>query len=49
MEYPQEKVKPYGQEGKKVEQVERMFDHIAPAYDRLSCRWASTARGGARR
>ena len=46
MDYPQEKVKPYGQEGKKVEQVERMFDHIAPAYDRL---WASTARGGARR
>lgn len=36
MEYPQEKVKPYGQEGKKVEQVERMFDHIAPAYDRLN-------------
>ena len=34
MDYPQEKVKPYGQEGKKVEQVERMFDHIAPAYDR---------------
>ena len=26
MEYPQEKVKPYGQEGKKVEQVERMFE-----------------------
>ena len=36
MNYPQEKVKPYGQEGKKVEQVERMFDHIAPAYDRLN-------------
>ena len=36
MEYPQEKVMPYGQEGKKVEQVERMFDHIAPAYDRLN-------------
>ena len=36
MEYPQEKVKPYGSEGKKVEQVERMFDHIAPAYDRLN-------------
>lgn len=36
MDYPQEKVKPYGQEGKKVEQVERMFDHIAPAYDRLN-------------
>ena len=36
MKYPQEKVKPYGSEGKKVEQVERMFDHIAPAYDRLN-------------
>lgn len=36
MDYPQEKVKPYGQKGKKVEQVERMFDHIAPAYDRLN-------------
>lgn len=36
MDYPQEKVKPYGQEGKKVAQVERMFDHIAPAYDRLN-------------
>ena len=36
MDYPQEKVKPYGSEGKKVEQVERMFDHIAPAYDRLN-------------
>ena len=36
MDYPQEKVKPYGQEGRKAEQVERMFDHIAPAYDRLN-------------
>lgn len=36
MDYPQEHVKPYGREGKKVEQVERMFDHIAPAYDRLN-------------
>ncbi len=36
MDYPQEHVKPYGQEGRKVEQVERMFDHIAPAYDRLN-------------
>ena len=36
MEYPQEKVMPYGSEGKKAEQVERMFDHIAPAYDRLN-------------
>ena len=36
MDYPQEKVMPYGKEGKKAEQVERMFDHIAPAYDRLN-------------
>ena len=41
MEYPQEKVKPYGSEGKKVEQVERMFDHIAPAYD--DRRWRKKA------
>ena len=36
MDYPQEHVMPYGQEGRKAEQVERMFDHIAPAYDRLN-------------
>lgn len=36
MEYPQEKVKPYGQNGDKAQQVEFMFDHIAPSYDRLN-------------
>lgn len=36
MNYPQENIKPYGNEGKKVEQVEQMFDHIAHAYDRLN-------------
>ena len=36
MDYPQEHIKPYSQDGRKVEQVERMFDHIAPAYDRLN-------------
>ena len=36
MDYPQEHVKPYSQDGRKAEQVERMFDHIAPAYDRLN-------------
>lgn len=36
MDYPQEKVKPYAAEGKKSEQVEQMFDHIAPAYDKLN-------------
>ncbi|MDR0891699.1 MAG: bifunctional demethylmenaquinone methyltransferase/2-methoxy-6-polyprenyl-1,4-benzoquinol methylase UbiE [Mediterranea sp.] len=36
MDYPQQHIKPYGDEGKKTEQVERMFDHIAPTYDRLN-------------
>lgn len=36
MNYPQENIKPYGTHGKKSEQVEQMFDNIAPAYDRLN-------------
>ena len=36
MNYPQEEIKPYSKEGKKSEQVEEMFDHIAPAYDKLN-------------
>lgn len=38
MEYPQEKVLPYGgaNTGSKARQVEQMFDHIAPAYDDLN-------------
>lgn len=36
MDYPQEYIKPYGNDGKKSEQVENMFDHIAPAYDTLN-------------
>ena len=36
MRYPQEEIKPYHAEGKKSEQVEQMFDHIAPAYDLLN-------------
>jgi demethylmenaquinone methyltransferase/2-methoxy-6-polyprenyl-1,4-benzoquinol methylase len=36
MNYPQENIKPYNENGKKGEQVEQMFDHIAPAYDRLN-------------
>lgn len=36
MNYPQEKIKPYGDTGTKVEQVEQMFDNIAPAYDTLN-------------
>ena len=36
MNYPQDSLKPYGENGKKAEQVERMFDNIAHAYDRLN-------------
>lgn len=36
MNYPQEYIKPYGDDGKKSEQVEQMFDNIAPAYDQLN-------------
>lgn len=34
--YRQEQIKPYSENGSKKEQVEQMFDHIAPAYDRLN-------------
>lgn len=36
MNYPQEHIKPYGKGGKKSEQVEKMFNNIAPAYDKLN-------------
>lgn len=36
MSYNQEKIKPYSQQGEKVEQVEAMFDGIAPTYDFLN-------------
>lgn len=36
MNYPQEQIKPYSDTGKKAEQVEQMFDNIAPTYDRLN-------------
>lgn len=36
MNYPQEHIKPYNNDGKKSEQVEQMFDNIAPAYDQLN-------------
>jgi len=36
MDYPQQHIKPYDKEGKKSEQVERMFDNIARTYDRLN-------------
>ena len=36
--YGQEKINPYESEGEKTQQVERMFDHIAPTYDKLNHR-----------
>ncbi len=34
--YPQEDIKPYNGNERKTIQVEKMFDNIAPAYDRLN-------------
>ena len=36
MPYAQEDIKPYRQDGEKREQVEEMFNHIAPTYDTLN-------------
>lgn len=36
MAYQQESIKPYSHKGGKKEQVEAMFDHIAPTYDLLN-------------
>lgn len=36
--YEQEKIKPYSNEGEKKQQVEAMFDNIAPTYDKLNHR-----------
>lgn len=36
--YKQETIKPYSQEGEKRQQVEAMFDNIAPTYDTLNHR-----------
>lgn len=36
--YRQEEIKPYGLYGEKKEQVEAMFDNIAPTYDKLNHR-----------
>ncbi len=46
--YEQEKIKPYDN-GEKAEQVERMFDHIAPAYDKLNHRLSWNIDRGWRR
>ena len=50
MDYPQEHIKPYGADGKKSEQVEEMFDNIAPAYGKLNhtLSWVLTAAGAGR-
>ena len=34
--YKQERIKPYHEDGDKREQVEEMFDNIAPTYDKLN-------------
>lgn len=36
MEYSHDHIIPYGAEGDKSQQVEKMFNNIAPAYDRLN-------------
>lgn len=36
MNYPQEEIKPYDGNESKAEQVEKMFNNIAPAYDKLN-------------
>lgn len=36
MNYPQENIKPYNSDEKKGRQVEKMFDNIASAYDKLN-------------
>jgi len=38
MGYQQETIKPYNQQAGKAEQVEQMFDNIAPTYDKLNHR-----------
>ena len=34
--YRQEIIKPYNKDGSKGQQVEQMFDNIAPKYDKLN-------------
>lgn len=36
MKYPQENIKPYNSKERKSIQVEKMFDNIAPTYDKLN-------------
>ena len=46
--YEQEQIKPYG-EGEKAQQVEQMFDNIAPTYDQLNHRLSWNIDRGWRR
>ena len=46
--YEQEKIKPYG-DGEKAQQVEQMFDNIAPTYDKLNHRLSWNIDRGWRR
>lgn len=48
MMYEQERIKPYG-EGEKAQQVEQMFDNIAPTYDQLNHRLSWNIDRGWRR
>ena len=48
MSYDQEVIKPYG-EGEKAQQVEQMFDNIAPSYDKLNHRLSWNIDKGWRR
>ena len=48
MNYDQEVIKPYG-EGEKAQQVEQMFDNIAPSYDKLNHRLSWNIDKGWRR
>lgn len=47
--YRQEQIKPYSEKGEKGEQVERMFDSIAPTYDTLNHRMSWNIDKGWRR
>ena len=48
MSYGQEAIKPYN-DGEKAQQVEQMFDHIAPSYDKLNHRLSWNIDKGWRR
>ena len=48
MNYDQEVIKPYG-EGEKAQQVEQIFDNIAPSYDKLNHRLSWNIDKGWRR